>query len=57
VTDKITQANYVAARDALIPDAERAANREYRRDKDAHGWTRSFFKHMDRLCREHGVVK
>jgi hypothetical protein len=60
---KITQENYVSARDALIPDAVRAAIAETGRrpaSADASApddeWGRAFFRHMDRLCVEHGVV-
>lgn len=63
MSEKITRENYVAARDALIPDAERAANAEtgqrpLKRGGSAptHEWGRAFLAQMDRLCREHGVV-
>lgn len=63
ITDAITQENYVEARVALIPDAQRAANEETGErvigqdgNSPSTTWTRSFLRHMDRLCVEHGVV-
>ena len=60
---EITQKNYVQARNALIPDAVRAAIAETgRRPASPDGsapddeWGRAFLRHMDRLCVEHGVV-
>ena len=57
------QENYVEARNALIPDAQRAASAETgerigpkQGSSPSDRWTRAFFRHMDRLCVEHGVV-
>ena len=57
---KTAKTGYQAARDALIPEAERYANRTVPfsadRRKYSSGWTRAFFGEMDRLARGKGIV-
>ena len=48
--------NYIRSRDALIPDAARAANSEGL-GRGSSAWITSFFGHMDRLARAFGLVK
>lgn len=48
--------DYVDARNALIPAAERAAT-ETGAARTSHEWSRQFVAAMDRLARECGLVK
>lgn len=49
--------DYVRARDGLIRDAERAANRDCHRFIERTAWDLAFLGHMDRLARERGIVR
>lgn len=54
---KTPKTPYQIHRDALIPDAEHHADTVAERKTEGTEWTLAFFAEMDRLAREHGIVK
>lgn len=49
-----TNKAYAKARDALIPQAEKLADRDAERSQMSK-WSRAFHSHMDRLAKEAGL--
>ena len=54
---KTPKTSYQFHRDALIPAAKHHADTVAERKTEGTEWTLAFFAEMDRLAREHGIVK